>query len=213
MQGWKVSRSLSSVLVFFTGFVGNAAADPPRIVSFGPEVKYVAVHGTYSFHVTARGRHRAYQWYHQEPDASQGHPIPVQEGFGSDRRRLKVTDTQATRDYNGWYWCVVTDTSTGETAESPRGQVFVVLPPTVTQPPHNQTIAAGETVTFSIEADSHAPVATKYRWYFNGRPMVHATQPTLTISSATARRAGTYSCRVRTLGGITMSPEALLTVQ
>ena len=205
-------RSAAGLLVSCIILVAWPTKAAPHMVGFGPLVRYVAVHGTYSFQVTATGGHLTYQWWNQEIDAPDGHPIPPSLPFGVNHRRLVVTDAQATRDYNGFYWCVVSNALTGETAESPHGEVFVIEPPTVTQPPESQSVPAGSTVSFTIVADPHGPVPTKYRWYFNGRPVLRAIHPTLVISSATARRAGLYSCRVRTLGGITMSDEALLTV-
>lgn len=214
MRTLDATRIFAWLFVLCMTAIGNRVnAVAPRIIAFSPDVKYVAVHGRYSFHVTAIGTHRAYQWWHQEPDAAQGHPIPVEEGFGSNRRRLVVAPAQATRDYNGWYWCVVSNTLTGESTESPRGQVFVIEAPAVTQDPESQTVSVGGSVSFSIVADPHGPVPTKYRWYLNGHPIVHANQSTLEIPSVTARRAGFYTCRVRTLGGTTMSDGAILTVQ
>lgn len=213
MKGTATGSRIFFWLIVFCMAAGVTHAATPRIVGFGPDVRYVGLHGTYRFHVSATGGHLAYQWWHQEPDSATGHPIPVEEGFGSDRRHLVVTTAQATRDYNGWYWCIVSNKLTGETAESPRGEVFVIEPPTITQSPQSQSVPVGSSVSFSIVADAHGPVATKYRWYLNGKPMLRANHSTLEISSATARRSGLYTCRVRTMGGITMSGGAFLTVQ
>jgi hypothetical protein len=194
--------------------VGNAAgADGgPRIAAFGPPVRYVGVHGTYSFYIVAYGNQLAYQWWHQEPDSPTGHPIPVEEGFGSNTRRLRVTDTQATRDYNGWYWCVVTDQFRGTSTTSPRGQVFVIEAPTITQQPQNQSVPRGSRVSFTVETDPHGPVRQRYQWFFNGNPMPGSIYKTLGFVAG-LRRQGYYSCRVTTIGGSTFSAAAELTVQ
>jgi hypothetical protein len=207
------SRTWVSVVVFCTLSVIPLARAAPQIIGFGPDVIYVGEHKTYRFHVSASGTHLAYQWWHQEPDAAQGHPIPVEEGFGSDRRRLVVTEAQLTRDYNGKYWCVVTSTLTGESVQSPKGEVFVVGPPTITQHPQSQTVPAGSTVIFSVTADAHAPVAPKFQWFFNEHAMTGKTRATLELNGVTARKAGIYECRVKTIGGMTMSGGAVLTVQ
>lgn len=199
-------------IIFALGALPTSAA-APRITGFGPQVIYVGVHGTYRFRVSASGTKLAYQWWHKEPDSAQGHPIPVEEGFGSDRRRLLVKDAQLTRDYDGTYWCVVTSRITGESVQSPIGEVFVIGPPTVTEDPQNQTVQAGASVTFSVQSDPHGPVTQKYQWYFNERPLAGKTRSTLEIPVATLHKAGLYACRVKTIGGTSMSAGASLIVQ
>lgn len=184
----------------------------PQIVSFGPTVRYVGIHGTYSFHVTAYGNRLRYQWWNQEIDAAAGHAIPSDLPFGVNTPRLRVTDAQNTRDYNGWYWCVVTDAGTGQSAVSPRGQCVVVDIPQIVQQPQSQSVATGQPVTFNIIADAGAPVPMKYQWFFNERPIYGKKGPTLTIASASARRQGVYKCRVKTIGGTNFSESAFLTV-
>ena len=137
----------------------------------------------------------------------------MEEGFGSDRPRLVVTEAQLTRDYNGKYWCVVTSEVTGESMQSPKGEVFVVGPPTITQHPESQTVPAGSSVTFSVAADVHGPVVQKFQWFFNEHAMSGKTRSTLELKSVTSRKAGIYSCLVKTIGGMTMSGGAVLTVQ
>jgi hypothetical protein len=200
-------------ILCFLGLLSTSWAAAPRIVSFGPPLRYVGVHGTYSFHVVARGNRLRYQWWNQESDARAGHAIPPSLPFGVNTPRLRVTDAQNTRDYNGWYWCVVTDGVTGESVTTPRAQCVVVDVPRIVDQPDSRTVAAGESVTFSVVADAGAPVPIKYQWLFNSRPIYGATQPTFTIPRARERREGLYSCRVKTMGGIKFSEVAVLTVQ
>jgi hypothetical protein len=207
------SRASVLLVIICTLLITPLAKAAPQIVGFGPDVIYVGEHRTYRFHVNASGSHLSYQWWHQEPDAAQGHPIPVEEGFGSDRRQLVVTEAQLTRDYNGQYWCVVTSTVTGESVQSPKGEVFVVGPPTITEHPQSQTVPAGSSVTFSVAADVHGPVAQKFQWFFNEHAMPGKTRSTLELNGVTSRKAGIYECRVKTIGGMTMSGGAILTVQ
>ena len=204
------AAGMVALLAISFAFSLNAA---PQIVGFGPSVRYVGVHGTYSFHVTAYGGHLVYQWWNQEIDADDGHPIPPSFGPSVNSPRLVVTDAQNTRDYNGWYWCVVSNKVTGATAVSPRGQVFVIDPPTIVQNPLSQSVPARSRVSFSVEADPHGPVRQKYQWHFNGQPMPGAVYKTLVIVSAGPRRQGAYSCRVTTIGGSTMTGGAVLMVQ
>ena len=184
----------------------------PQIAAFGPPVRYVGVHGTFSFHVVAYGRNLRYQWWNQEIDAPDGHAIPSSLPFHVNTPRLVVPDAQNTRDYNGWYWCVVTDAVTGQTATSPRGQVFVIDVPSITRQPQSQTVPVGAAVSFSVEVDPQGPVPVRYQWFFNERPIIGANRPNLSIAYARPGRQGQYSCRVRTIGGTIFSGGAFLTV-
>lgn len=207
----RIHFAWACLLAFF--LLPLALEGAPRIVAFGPPLRYVGVHGTYSFHVLAYGNRLRYQWWNQESDARVGHAIPSDLPFGVNTPRLRVTDAQNTRDYNGWYWCVVTDGLTGESVTSPQGQCVVVDVPRIVDQPNNQTVASGESVTFEVVADAGAPVPIKYQWFFNTRPIYGANQSTFTIPRAKARRQGIYACRVKTIGGLKFSDAAVLTVR
>lgn len=90
--------------------------------------------------------------------------------------------------------------------------------PVITQQPASQTVAAGDTVVFSVTA---AP-ATTYQWSHNGQPLADgtsaettvsgATGPTVMLRGVTAADAGSYTCTVSNLGTATTSDAATLTV-
>lgn len=207
--GIRSARGFISIVILS---LAHAVWGAPQIAAFGPSVRYVGVHGTFSFRVVAYGRNLRYQWWNQEIDAPDGHAIPPSLPFRVNTPRLVVPDVQNTRDYNGWYWCVVTDAVTGQSATSPRGQVFVIDVPTIVQQPESQTVPLGSPVTFSVEVDAHGPVPVRYQWFFNERPLVGANRPMLSIPFARPRRQGFYTCRVKTMGGTVLSGGALLTV-
>lgn len=206
------SRSLAGLVSIFIFGLAVSSWAAPHIAAFGPPVRYVGVHRTFSFRVVAYGRNLRYQWWNQEIDAPDGHAIPPSLPFHVNSPRLVVPDAQNTRDYNGWYWCVVTDSVTGETATSPRGQVFVVDAPTITMQPQSQSVPVGAAVSFGIEVDPQGPVPVRYQWFFNERPMIGANRSTLSIAYARPARQGQYSCRVKTIGGTIFSGGAFLTV-
>lgn len=193
-------------------FCMHVAAAPPAIRYFGPQDIYVGQHKTYTIRVFAYGRALEYQWWHQEPDAAQGHAIPDGEGFPVNRPRLSVPDAADNRDYNGRYWCVIRNRITGETTTSPAANVTVVSPPVIRSHPRDQTVQPGGSATFTVLADPGAPVPLKYQWFRDGRPIPYARQSTLTLNNVQARRAGLYSCRVTSIGGMTMSGGGLLRV-
>jgi hypothetical protein len=208
----KYFRARAGSLLFLAFTLSQAVGAAPRIVAFGPAVRYVGVHGTYSFQVVAAGQRLRYQWWNQESNAKVGHAIPAALGFHVNTPRLVVTDAQNTVDYNGWYWCVVTDAVTGETATSPRGQCIVVPAPNFMQQPRSQSVAMGSPVTFDVSVDAHAPVPVKYQWFFNGRPLLGATRSSLSFPYARPSRQGQYVCRAKTMGGTNYSSAAFLTV-
>jgi hypothetical protein len=200
-----------SLLVLFSA-VSPLLADPPQVLRFGPEEILVNEHKTYTMKVAASGKALAYRWWHQEPDSAQGHAIPYGEGFAPDKKRLSVPNALPNRDYNGWYWCVITATKTGESTTSPRAHVTVIVPPRITRQPSNRSTRAGGTATFSVQADAGAPIPMTYRWYFNDRAIAGAFDSTLSLNNVQLNQGGFYSCRIKSQGGTTQSGGALLSV-
>jgi hypothetical protein len=200
---WCVCMACAGTAVF---------ANPPTIAYYGPQQIYVGEHQTYTIRCRASGGALAYRWWHQEPDAAQGHAIPYGEGFDVDRPKLSVPDAAPNRDYNGAYWCVVTNMRTGEIATSPRTQVTVVRPPRITRHPSEQRKHVGESATFTVQADPGAPVPVKYQWYHDEKKLAGAKEQTLNISNVTEKKAGYYFCRVTTVGGSTDSGGAPLVI-
>jgi sugar lactone lactonase YvrE len=82
--------------------------------------------------------------------------------------------------------------------------------PRFTVNPVSQTIAAGRSVVFSVQA-AGAPSPT-YQWTFNGVPILGAEDPVLLLTAVTAASAGTYSCVAYTSGGSVTSSPATLSV-
>src|SRR5829696_9114034 len=173
--------TLGAILFAMAGISITHAA--PQVLGFGPPIRYVGIHGTYSFHVVAAGRGLRYHWWTQEIDADDGHAIPAELGCGVLTPRLRVTDAQDTRDYNGFYWCEVTDV-TGQSVFTPQAQCVVVAPPTFTQQPASQTVPMGSPASLTVAVNAHGPVPVKYQWFFNSRPIVGATRATLSFARA-----------------------------
>src|ERR1044071_2888715 len=172
-MGRTMRTGIGFVVIFF--LVGQSLAiAAPRILSFGPRTLYVPRWHAYTITCVASGVGLQYQWWHQEPDSAAGHAIPSGEGFAPNRPRLTVPDAQQNRDYNGYYWCVVTDAN-GVSVESPHAQVIVVGPPTVTVQPNDETVTRGGTATFSVAGDPGAPVRLHYQWFFNNTAIIGAT--------------------------------------
>jgi hypothetical protein len=83
------------------------------------------------------------------------------------------------------------------------------FPPSLVAGPSNQTVAVGESVTFSVTALD----ATAYQWRVAGRKIAGATNVMYVIPSVTAAKAGLYSVQVSNSYGTATSGEARLVVE
>jgi formylglycine-generating enzyme required for sulfatase activity len=89
-------------------------------------------------------------------------------------------------------------------------------PPQITAQPQSQTVSAGATVSFSVQASGSAPLSDC--WYKNGLPLTDDTRitgsasSTLSIASVQSSDAGTYTARVSNPAGSVGSAGATLTV-
>jgi len=82
--------------------------------------------------------------------------------------------------------------------------------PQITSPPQSAQIIAGTNVTFEVTATGNAPLS--YQWRFMGALLAGETNRTLTLVNPTKAQAGDYSVIVSNAVGVTVSPEAGLTV-
>ena len=84
-------------------------------------------------------------------------------------------------------------------------------PPTVSIQPHDQTVFAGQTATFSVIASGTGPLS--YQWYYNDDTLLtNATNPSLTITNAQLTDIGGYSVIVSNASGSMPSDTAALIV-
>jgi len=82
--------------------------------------------------------------------------------------------------------------------------------PVFTLHPTSQTVAAGETATFTATANSAS--TTSYQWRKGGNNIPGATSSTLTVTNAQSSNAGTYELVATNSLGTTTSNAATLTV-
>lgn len=82
--------------------------------------------------------------------------------------------------------------------------------PEVTSQPASQTVAEGETVTFTVTVQGASPLT--YQWFKNGAPISGATGLSLTLSKVTTADAGSYTIRVSNAVGQATSQPAQLVV-
>jgi hypothetical protein len=82
------------------------------------------------------------------------------------------------------------------------------FPPSLLAGPSNQTVAAGESVSFTVTALD----ATAYQWRLGGHKIVDATNAAYVISSVAAAEAGLYSVEATNPYGSIVSSDARLLV-
>src|SRR5205809_816280 len=83
--------------------------------------------------------------------------------------------------------------------------------PTITTPPANQTVAAGQTATFTVVAGGTAPLS--YQWQKNGANITGATSASYTTAIKRAADSGsTFRVVVTNTAGTVTSAAATLTV-
>jgi len=84
-----------------------------------------------------------------------------------------------------------------------------VAQPTITQPPTNQVVALGGTLTLGVTAGGASPA---YQWFKDSRLIVGATNSTLTVANAGVTNSGTYYVVITNNDGMVISLPALVTV-
>ncbi|MBE0543408.1 MAG: immunoglobulin domain-containing protein, partial [Verrucomicrobia bacterium] len=84
------------------------------------------------------------------------------------------------------------------------------LPPTITEPPQDQTVAEGSTAIFTVTATGTPPLG--YQWQFNGDALPSETTARLALDKVVPAQAGDYTVTVTNLHGATSSAPASLTV-
>ena len=92
-----------------------------------------------------------------------------------------TTPTTTSAD-NGSQFIVVVSNSTGN-ATSNAAILTVNTPPVITTQPANQTVAAGQTATFTVAATGTPPLS--YQWQKNGAAITGATGASYTTSATT----------------------------
>lgn len=83
-------------------------------------------------------------------------------------------------------------------------------PPTILTPPTNQTVYAGNSVTFQVNAGGTSPLS--YQWSFEGVPIAGATAPSLVCTNVLLGQSGIYRVVVSNAIPATISASAVLTV-
>jgi hypothetical protein len=182
------------------GSVTSAAAtltviDPPEITT--PPQSQVVIQGAdVVFGVEASGTEPlTYQWRFNGAELA-GETTPF----------LFLPSVTASRA--GKYSVLVSNA--GGAALSLEAALTVIVPPTITTPPANRTVIAGQSATFNVSVSGSAPF--EYQWFKGGVVVPGATGASLTLNNAQPSDEGVYTVQVSNLAGEALSPGATLTV-
>jgi hypothetical protein len=123
-----------------------------------------------------------------------------------------TTPVTTTADNNTSFDVVVTNSVSSVTsAQATLGVNSVPVAPTITTPPANQTVTAGQTATFSVVATGTAPLT--YQWQKNGSDITGATSASYTTPVTTTADSGElFRVVVSNTAGNATSTSATLTV-
>ena len=177
---------------------GNGLADngetpwmPPPTITVEPANQTVIIGNSATFSVTATSGGLNYQWY-----SSSGALL------NQTNATLTLNNVQATDAGN--YYVVVANAAGSVTSST---ATLTVWPGTISQQPLSQTVAYGDTVTFSVNVNSSNPLT--YQWTFNGSPIAGATGSSYTIDQVQNADTGDYAVIVENM--LTSSTATLTT--
>jgi len=127
---------------------------------------------------------------------------------GATASNLTLTDLQFTNA--GSFVVRVSDQLGSQTSD----EAILALKPVITSQPQSQSVAAGATATFSVQANGTAPL--QYRWRHDRLLIVGATNAILNVGTVRAADAGNYAVTITHLTPLGIlgvaSSNAVLTV-
>src|SRR6266487_3250702 len=195
-----VSNTAGTVTSSAATLTVNAAAVAPTITT-PPLNQTVTAGQTASFSVVAAGTAPlSYQWQKNGANIA---------GATSSSYTTPVT---LTSDSGSIFDVVVTNTAGTVTSAAATLTVNAApVAPTITTPPVNQTVTAGQTASFSVVAAGTAPLS--YQWQKNGANIAGATSSSYTTPvTATSDSGSTFDVVVSNTAGTVTSSAATLTV-
>ncbi|PYT62004.1 MAG: hypothetical protein DMG46_02285 [Acidobacteria bacterium] len=194
------SMTVNGANVAGMNFTANGATVAPTITT-PPANQTVAAGQTATFTVVAGGTAPlSYQWQKNGANIT---------GATSASYTTPITTTA---DSGSAFAVVVTNTAgTVTSAAATLTVTAAAVAPTITTPPANQTVTAGQTATFTVVAGGTAPLS--YQWQKSGVNIAGATSASYTTQVTTTTDSGsTFDVVVTNTAGTVTSAAATLTV-
>jgi hypothetical protein len=188
-----ITNSIDSI----TSDVATVTVHQAPAISEQPESQLAVAGNTITFSVVATGTPTpTYQWRKDGEDI-----------VGATNASLQLTGVSASD--SGDYDVVVTNAVGSETSYI--ATLTVRFAPQISVQPDNQTVTAGDDVSFSVTATG-VPTPT-YQWRKDGVDIDGATGATLTLTDVGLSDAAGYNVVVTNIVGSSASATATLTVQ
>ena len=178
------SRALATneiAAIYQAGGSGKCEPLLPPYIDAAPADQAATVGGMATLNVQAGGtRPLGYQW------SFNGTPLA-----GATAATLLLTNLQAGQA--GHYSVTVSNVFGATNSSAAALQIYTVpaVPPFITAPLTNLTVAAGQTAGFWVAAGGTGPLG--YQWSWNGAPITGCTNATLLLPNVSAAGAGTYA--------------------
>ncbi len=195
--------SYTAVITNLAGSVTSGVATlivkAPPMITTQPQSETVVEPEGISFSVVAVGTPPLnYQWY------AAGYNL------GSEGNGSTFSVTNVGTNYAGTYTLtVVVQNSFGSVTSAP-ATLIILAPVEITTPPQSQTVAQGQSASFSIAASGSAPLS--YQWNFDGSPLSGETNASLALTDVQGNQSGSYTAVVTNPAGSVTSLVATLTV-
>ena len=172
---------------------------PPNFLS-QPTNLTILAGGNAGFTVTAIGTGQTlYQWQRNGTNLLNDTRIA-----GADSASLNVSNLISS---DAGSYRVVLSNAYGM-ATSAVATLVVLLPPTISTPPLDQSVPAGTNLTFTVAATGTAPLA--YQWRFDQTNLNGATSTSLSLTNVQTLQAGGYDVVVtNAYGAVTSAPATL----
>lgn len=122
---------------------------------------------------------------------------------GEVNRALTILNVQAASE--GEYRVIISNFAGSSTSAVAR--LSINSPVTITDPPDNKAVKAGESASFSVSASGTDPIT--YQWRLNGADIRNATDPTLNLNNITILDLGIYTVVVSNPAGSVESSATL----
>jgi uncharacterized repeat protein (TIGR03803 family) len=191
------------------GAIFRLSINSPLQITQQPQPQQAFAGDTVTFSVATFGSLPvSYQWLKNGTSLSDGGNV-----FGSSSRTLTLTNIGFA---DAAFYSVVVSNVYGAVTSTNAPLEVKFAPPSVIAGPEAQTVLAGSTVTFSVQADGDGPLS--FQWQENGTNLLDggklsgSATPTLTLTSVSATNAGIYSVLVSNALDVVSSPSAMLTV-
>jgi hypothetical protein len=187
------------------GQPGGTNVVRPPVITQHPQSQTVEVGGTAIFRVEVSGTPPfGYRWRRNGVTV-----VP----FGQGGPALVISNVQPA--HAGVYNVIVTNAASMVGVLSSNAVLTVinptnVIPLRITQQPQSQTVPAGGTATFEVQAIGTGLL--RYQWFKDGAQLGGATNRMLTMTNVQTNHAGVYMVSLTDAVGTIMSQPATLTV-